>query len=444
MSYKGNKLLRLSVLLIIVIVFLVIASLFLFLQQLGNQTTDGTIINIAGRQRMLSQKITKNCLIISKSCDSLPYFRSKQELCDDLLNIKNNYQIIKNRKNPQSIEIALNELTPKYNLLIINAEKIFCVKKDNMQEYLKQINDVEPLFLRDMNRIVNLYENNYVEKQLRFKRFIIFSNITMIIILFSIVLFVIIPEINKNDLINKKQEKLVSELTILNHTKNTFFKIIAHDLKNPFTSIIGLTDLLKENYTTYNSEEILSSLDIINSQAKNTFDLLNNLLNWARIQTGEIAFNPTKVQVQDIFSSLENEMKYLACLKSITLLFPDVSKISVFADANMLKTVLRNLITNALKFSTKHSEVKVSCIEHSDSIEFIVSDSGIGLSADNAQKLFRIETTFTTRGTEDEAGTGLGLILCKEFINRHKGKIWIESELGKGSDFKFTIPKTTT
>jgi PAS domain S-box-containing protein len=230
------------------------------------------------------------------------------------------------------------------------------------------------------------------------------------------------------------------ELHELNATKDKFFSIIAHDLKSPFNSILGFSEMLKNEARDLDINSIEQYAGIINSSAQHTFELLINLLDWARMQQGKIPFEPKPVLFNDIVNSEFERLKETAGKKNISLIDENQRNIILKADENMLCSVIRNLISNAIKFTPKQGFVKVSAEFRDDYVHILVSDSGIGINPEIIGKLFKIETSFTTRGTENEKGTGLGLLLCKEFIEKHGGKIWVESEEGKGSTFGFSLP----
>jgi len=234
--------------------------------------------------------------------------------------------------------------------------------------------------------------------------------------------------------------KLNKQLNELVSTKDKLFSIIAHDLKSPFNSILGFSDLLITNLRKYNFEKSESFLRNINSSAKCTLNLLDNLLNWAKSQTGQIGFNPEKLSLMNIINDILLVLNPSAKIKNISLNNIIIEDIEILADKNMLQTIFRNLISNSIKFTNTNGTINIYTIKKYNFIEISVADNGIGISEEIKEKLFRIESSFTTKGTAEEKGTGLGLILCREFVEMHKGQIWVESELGSGSEFKFTIP----
>ncbi len=239
------------------------------------------------------------------------------------------------------------------------------------------------------------------------------------------------------EFINFTNQKLLE----LNATKDKFFTIMAHDLKSPFNSILGFSDLLIRNYQKYSPEQIQDMLDIIRKAGTGAYSLLENLLVWSRSQTGQIEFKPNSYHLKSIFTELIGALEPAWQKKNIKISFRLNKDIFIFTDLNMMNTILRNLVSNAIKYSHENSEIEIVGEETDKFVEILVKDFGVGISADNCQKLFRIESKLpSTPGTNNETGTGLGLILCKEFVERHGGQIWVESEVGRSSEFKFTIP----
>jgi signal transduction histidine kinase len=226
----------------------------------------------------------------------------------------------------------------------------------------------------------------------------------------------------------------------LNATKDRFFSIIAHDLKNPFITILGFTDLLYSDYNELSDDERLSFILEMKKSAELSFNLLQNLLQWSRSQTGRIEFNPKKLGLLKIIDENFLILNNSAEQKQIQLFNQVISTIQVTADEDMLNTVFRNLLTNAIKFSNKGGIISVRASAIENFAEIYVSDCGVGMDQKAIDNLFRLEITRSTAGTENETGTGLGLILCKEFIEKNGGTIRVESEVGKGSKFIFTLP----
>lgn len=231
-----------------------------------------------------------------------------------------------------------------------------------------------------------------------------------------------------------------SKLKELNATKDKFFSIIAHDLKGPFNGIIGFSTLLKEEARNLDISTIIDYAEMINYSALQTHRLLENLLSWARIQQGVIMFSPVPNLLYYTVNEVIDVFQDMAARKKIALINQVPVQLIVNADLEMLKTILRNLISNAIKFTNANGKVSIEAVTEDSGVEIDVADNGRGIKAENMEKLFNVGISFSTRGTENEKGTGLGLILCKEFVEKHGGSISAESTPGKGSKFKFTLP----
>jgi len=247
----------------------------------------------------------------------------------------------------------------------------------------------------------------------------------------------------KNKEIEKQQayvEKLNIELKEANATKDKFFSIVAHDLKSPFSSLLVLSQLLIDDYDTLSNEERKQFIQQINSSAENTFSLLQNLLEWARTQSGRTSINKEQISLGEISNDAISVLKPIAKNKMIELKSNIGVDCKAWADKNMISTVLLNLISNAVKFTGKNGSVSVNSFVSNNHIEIEIADTGVGISKENMEKLFKPDVKFHTVGTEKEKGTGLGLILCKEFIEKNQGEIWVNSDEGKGSKFCFSLP----
>jgi signal transduction histidine kinase len=231
-----------------------------------------------------------------------------------------------------------------------------------------------------------------------------------------------------------------SQLKELNATKDKFFNIVAHDLKNPFTSILGSSELLFQNIHRMDNEKIKELATILNDSAKSGYAILQNLLDWSRSQTGLLQYNPERIRLSDLIDENITYLQLLASNKDISMCSEAEKNIEIVTDVKMTNTILRNLLSNSIKFTHRGGKVTVSTTIDSDEVIISVKDSGIGISGDKIDKLFSIEVKHSLPGTENEQGTGLGLKLCKEFAEKLGGKIWVESVENKGSEFKFTIP----
>ena len=234
--------------------------------------------------------------------------------------------------------------------------------------------------------------------------------------------------------IKLKNEQLLEA----NYDKDRFISILAHDLKSSFNSILGFLELLQKNIRIYEIEKIEKQINIVNSSAQNTFNLLEDILMWARTKSGKISFNPSNINFTAVCNEVIETVNLTASSKNISIKHYLDEQIIVFADIDMLKAVLRNLISNAIKFSNPGGQIVILHKKRPSKIAFSIIDKGIGISPDKVESLFK--TSQTTKGTRNEGGTGFGLTLCKDCIERQGGEIWVTSELGNGSVFSFTLP----
>lgn len=251
-----------------------------------------------------------------------------------------------------------------------------------------------------------------------------------------------IRDITERKLIQDSIKASQAKLKELNIAKDKFFSIISHDLKSPFHGILGFSDTLKKDAKEMDISTIQEFADMINRAALQVFNLLEGLLSWARIQQGQMAFNPTGMALKGVINETIELLNDEAVGKKITIINHIGEELMVKADGDMFNTIVRNLVSNAIKFTSAYGVVDIDAVEDSGQIEISVKDNGKGMKSENLDKLFKIDIIYSTRGTKEEAGTGLGLILCKEFVEKNGGKIWAESELDKGSVFHFTLPST--
>jgi signal transduction histidine kinase len=242
---------------------------------------------------------------------------------------------------------------------------------------------------------------------------------------------------------NIQLEEVNNKLYELNATKDKFFSIISHDLKNPFVSLLGLSEILVEDFNRLTDESKLELILDINKSAMNSHQLLENLLFWSGAQTGKIQTYKQELNIYEIIKEVISLIQPSAKMKDIELVHNINVVNKVFADKFMITTVIRNLITNAIKFTNINGKVEVYVNQRDHHVQFEVIDDGVGMSEEDMNKLFKIDSDFKTKGTKNEKGTGLGLILCKEFIEKNNGQIWVESQKGVGSKFIFTLPIST-
>ncbi len=247
----------------------------------------------------------------------------------------------------------------------------------------------------------------------------------------------------KNFLIEKMNEENSNQkkdLEELNQTKDKFFSIIGHDLKNPFNSIQGFSELLIDNFDEYEKEKQLKFLKIIKDSSLRASNLLNNLLLWANNQSGNIKFKPERIQLLNQVADAVALVKIQAVNKDITIDIQIDQDVFVYADVNMLNTILRNLISNAIKFTKPGGDVNIFTALDKERVTVYIKDTGIGISEEFRSRLFNIQEKSTSVGTNNEQGSGLGLILCQDFVKQNGGELLVESKINEGSTFYFTIP----
>lgn len=329
--------------------------------------------------------------------------------------------------------------------------KLFVLYSDSLaqKEKYDQISDLEKRYESEKkeSEIERLEATQkFTLIQLRKNKQLKQLGITSALLLLLLALFIwlkYLDKIKSNRLLeakNKLIEESEQELRVLNASKNKFFSIIAHDLKNPLHTILGYSDLLNNEYHQFSEKERRKFAFVINQSTHNIFRLLQNLLEWSRSQTGRLSFSPGIIEYQHILDNSLGVLKSLADQKKIVIKTGNDPDLKIFGDPFMIETVLRNLINNAIKFTPEGGQIEVSAKKVEDQVVVSVSDTGIGITQEETQNLFRIDSKVKRKGTNNEEGSGLGLILCQEFVGRHNGKIWVESTPGKGSEFIFSIP----
>ena len=250
---------------------------------------------------------------------------------------------------------------------------------------------------------------------------------------------------NVTDITHRKQvqEEIKQKndaLQKLNSDKNRFIHLLAHDLRNPMLSITGFSSLLAKNVRSYDIEKTVNYVSSINDASKRMFNLLEDILKWALTQSEHKIFKPKQTNLTLICNEVVGLLNIVASTKNIGIAYTETEGINVYADNDMLKAILRNLISNAIKFSNSLGQINISAIQNETNVSITVSDNGIGMIPETMNKLFDLTQIHSSQGTDGEKGTGLGLILCQEFVERHSGKIWVQSQFGIGSEFSFELP----
>lgn len=344
------------------------------------------------------------------------------------------------------------------NVLALKRLKEYTAIKDSLlkMDRLKKIklfntlNELEKsqYTITDLSKTSEEAQSNY-EKEKKYTHILIIA-----IVIFAFLLILLIQQNAskkkafsllefKNYQVLKMKDEIdgqSNKLKQLNSTKDKFFSIIAHDLKNPFNSIAGFTDLMIENNEIYDATKRLKFLKIIKGSTAKVSSLLDNLLIWASSQSGNLKFNPKNINLAQQVSNVVSFLEIQAINKDISILNMVEKNVFVKADENMLDTILRNLISNAIKFTQPKGEIQIYSSFKNDFVEITVKDNGVGMTEAEIAAIFNVNEISSTLGTSNEQGSGLGLILCKDFVESHGGKIWVESVVNEGSEFKFTLP----
>ncbi|MGE5352649.1 MAG: ATP-binding protein [Acidobacteriota bacterium] len=239
---------------------------------------------------------------------------------------------------------------------------------------------------------------------------------------------------------NNELKKSEAALRDLNVSKDKFFSILAHDMRSPFAGLLGIAEYMADCQDMIPKDEMKELSEAVYASAKKVYGLLNNLLEWSRLQMGKIEYIPSETNLREITDEILDLQHSNAESKDILMKNEINSCINIYADQNMVATILRNLVSNAIKFTGMKGEITLSAVEKDSSAEISVRDTGIGMSEAELNKIFRIDLKHTTKGTAGEEGTGLGLVLCKELVEKNHGNIRVESQVGRGTEFIFTLP----
>jgi PAS domain S-box-containing protein len=324
-------------------------------------------------------------------------------------------------------------------------QNLWDLQREMMTEEWKKIYAVEKLKKIWMDIINSYPENKIVTKEGQY-----YGNDGELVLTEDLVCPVILRGkkslfIIQRDLTARRKAELAlkdeeQKLKLLNATKDKLFSIIAHDLRSPLQSILGFSELLEKNIKEGAVVESEKCLEIITLSIKNTFNLLDNLLVWAKTQTGQINFNPVYAPLLPIVTEIIDLLSSSAKLKGISVQNFTSDNIRIFADNNMLRIILQNLISNAIKYTNSGGNIRINTIQHTDNIEIVVSDDGTGMRQSTIDSLFTLNTNISLEGTASEKGSGLGLVICKEFVEKHGGYLLVDSEYGKGSYFSLFFP----
>lgn len=382
-----------------------------------NFLTDITELKLA--EEALQQSNLKLEAIISASPDGIGILSldgKLQFLSDKLLNM---YGFSNEEKDELIGKSALDFIDPiSHKLLIDNIRKLLAGESDHkIKEYLAIKRDNSRFYI-DINYTLLLDSNGSPASILFVER-----------------------DVSERKLAELVIQQQFTQLQELNSSKDKFFSIIAHDLRNPFQSLLSSSELLATEIDSLSQDEIKFFSRGLNDSLKNLYILLEHLLQWSMMQRNMIEFNPVNLNLFDLVNKIIEISNQSAAKKKISISNNVDAGVFVIADIDMLRSVVQNLITNAIKFTQTEGLIIVSSANKDNFVEVSVQDTGIGLELEKSSELFKFSTRSTTNGTAGEKGTGLGLPLCKEFVEKHGGNIWVESELGKGSKFTFTLKK---
>jgi len=378
------------------------------------------------------------------------YLKSGLQLADEVHELRVKKEIYQSLSELYSQKSNYKEALKNHQLFSDYRDSILSEEKQALLAEMQLKFNAEA-FQREINlvRTENELQNKLVSRQ---RIIILFLILISSLILFTLYVIykrnLLKKETNrllteKNEKLNEANKKLQeseSDLKKSNATKDKFFSIIGHDLRNPLNALLGFSELISGNPDDYTAEEIQSYVRIINDAAKNIHQLIENLLDWSRSQSGNIEFKPEEFSLKDLISQIKQVNIMHANRKEISISEDIPKDILVFADKNLLATITRNLLNNAIKFTAEKGKITIGAVPENGFIRISITDTGIGMTEEQIQHLFELETSMVVTGTAEEKGTGLGLILCKEFVVMHNGRIWVDSELGKGSSFHFTLP----
>ena len=409
--------------------------------------SDGTLHNIVTHKQLYIEKPSGKRFIVGTIHDISSY----KKIENDLRTSEMKYRELFDNANDFIITTDLDGNITNANRTLLNYLKIDLenITKLNVYEYVNDNNKEFVLGLKD-KILSGLIDSSFEVNALSLEGKPVTYEIKASLIKEDdslVGIQCVFSDITESKEARLKLEKYNKNLLELNKTKDKFFSIIAHDLRNPYSSMIGFSELLLEDLEKLTMDEIRDSLKIIRNSAKNSLNLLENLLAWSRLETGRMHFDPSKVVLTDLVDEVVNVLFSLAYRKKIEINNMVESDVLLHSDKNMLNTILNNLVMNAIKFTSIGGEINIYSTRMAtdpesgkDFYKISVADTGIGMEAEFCKQLFTQNKPVSSLGTEKEQGTGLGLLLSREMVERHGGKIYAESTPGKGSVFSFLIP----
>ena len=404
--------------------FAILSGKVLLVQETDKDVQAGTLMYLP-----VYKKGRQTTTVMERQCAIKGWVYSPYRMDDLMSGILGNWDLLK--RNRIKLEIYDDENITDEALLFDSQKNDKEVNKVKPNLYLKL-----PIEFNGKKWTLQFTSHDESLSILKGDTLILLISGIIISILLSILTLVLINtrfRASQIQMLNGKLEKL-------NIDKDRFISILGHDLKNPFSNILGFSEILTDQINSLNSDEIKEIAGNINKSARITNNLLEGILMWARTQQGSIPFKPQNLSLSATCENILEILNPNAKAKNITINHSATEHITVFADDDMLKAILRNLVSNAIKFTNKNGAININATQTDSNVTISISDNGIGIKPNNLVKLFDISEVLSTTGTAKETGTGLGLLICKEFVGKHQGKIWVESEVGKGSDFKFTLP----
>ena len=364
------------------------------------------------------------------------------EVKNKIISLKNEEFDLIEKNHTLLIENGLNDSEIKHSITILeNNEIVFknFIAQRSLIDWIDS-NKHESIHLSmAIQKIEKHLYNNRVylmaktEYNLQIINYIDIAQAFIIILITIIIVWMLIKD-------NDKANELILELKQLNATKDKFFSIISHDLRSPFNAILGFSEVLQKEFHTYPQEQTHQYLTYIHQAARKTFELLENLLEWSSLQTGKNKPRFELVSINEIINNEIDLLKTAASQKYIELTYECSTQSKVLVDINMMYTVFRNVISNAIKFTDVNGKISITGFETNNEVSIVISDNGVGIDESTLLNLFKIDTKISSIGTQGEKGTGLGLLLCKELVEKNNGRITVESEISVGTTFTIILP----
>lgn len=418
---------------------LILIFLMFFLKLINSQKNDAEMINISGSQRFLSQQIAKNSILYFYQWEeNRPILET--QLKDLFKRFSNNQVILTRFFSQEKYQEAMARLKFYYKMIKTGLNQLLQSPEEQKKEGFLKILTHEKDFLVKVNEIITNYAQESEGKN-KFLRIFIIINIFVLFLLFIFNILKASSLIRKNKNFQKTIQKKNQDLIETNLTKERLISIIAHDLRSPFTGILGFSKILIEEGQSIPRDEQKKFLTLIYSQTEHTLKLLEDLLEWVQLKQPQAEFSPRPIQFKTMIDEVLIGFSAVLQTKEITIEIQAPPHFEIIADLKMVQTILRNLISNAIKFSYPQQKIIIQAKEEQEEYHVAVIDFGAGMNTATLNKLKKTGSYHSSLGTQGEVGTGLGLELCKELLEHHKGTLFIESKKDEGSTFLFTLPK---